>query len=173
MQRFLALLQSLEATLQTLDGEGIEVIVEETTIHRRLLIKSEAFFAHGLTAGGRVKRAALSVTDQAGGRTLQGLAQVEAQPQDGFIALVRDDELPLQIRRVSGGHIAQALSRSFYGLLAHFAPRGAVLSLSVHDQLAVMDSEKVTACWHSLRSCLGGSVQHSQSPMVAEVRAVM
>jgi len=64
MQRFLALFQSSEVGLQTLDREGVEVIVEETTIRRRLLIKFEAFFAHGLTAGGRVKRAALSVTDQ-------------------------------------------------------------------------------------------------------------
>ena len=35
MQRFLALFQSSEAGLQTLDREGVEVIVEETTIRRR------------------------------------------------------------------------------------------------------------------------------------------
>jgi hypothetical protein len=57
MQRFLLLLQTLQPTLQTLDREGVEVIVEEPTIRRQLLIKFEAFFAHGLTVGIRVKRA--------------------------------------------------------------------------------------------------------------------
>ena len=68
MQRILLLFQSLQAALQAIGGEGIKVIAYETAVGRHLLVKFEAFFAHGAHRwiSGR-ERAALSVTDYSQG----------------------------------------------------------------------------------------------------------
>jgi hypothetical protein len=68
MQRILLLVQSLQASLQALGGEGINIITHETAVGRHLLVKFEAFSAHGAHRwmSGR-ERAALSVTDYSRG----------------------------------------------------------------------------------------------------------
>jgi hypothetical protein len=40
-------------------------------------------------------------------------------------------------------------------LLPHFTPRGAAGALGIAYQLAIKDVEKISACCHGTRSCLG------------------